>query len=64
MPSNQFVVTIENSDLFLIGYNPNSPSDSLFGNLRDAVIFATLAEAQSTAASIGGGTVGTTKPHN
>ena len=61
MPNNQFVVATENSDLFLIGYNANSPADSIFGNLRDAVIFTTLEAAQATAAAIGGGTVGTPK---
>jgi hypothetical protein len=63
MPNNQFVVATENSDLFLIGYNANSPADSIFGNLRDAIIYPTLGEAQTAAASIGGGTVGTPKPH-
>ena len=64
MPNNQFVVLDPENDLYLTGYNPNSPTDSMFGNLRDAIIYTTLAAAQTAAVSIGGGTVGTTKPHN
>ena len=63
MPNNQFVVHDPENNLYLTGYNPNSPTDSMFGNLRDAIIYPTLGEAQTAAASIGGGTVGTVRPH-
>lgn len=63
MPNKEYVVLDPQSELYLIAYNPNSPTDSLFGNLRDAVIYSTLAAAQAAAANIGGGTVGTVRPH-
>jgi len=59
---NEFVVQLnDQTELFLTVYNPNQDSCQ-WGNLEDAIIFSTLEEAQSLAASIGGGTVGTTKP--
>lgn len=63
MPQNQFVVLDPVSGLYLTGYVPTSPASSSFGNLKQAIIFTTLLEAQQRAADIGGGTVGTTKPN-
>lgn len=62
MPQQKFVVVIEGTDLYLTGYNVGNPPESTFGNLRDAILYNTLGEAQTAAASIGGGTVGTPKP--
>lgn len=59
---DKFVVVIESTSLYLIGYNQNSPSESTFGNLNNAVEFETLEEAERIALEIGGGTVGTVKP--
>ena len=48
--------------LYLTGYNLSDPPASTFGNLQDAVEYDELETAQGCAASIGAGTVGTTKP--
>ena len=64
MGHQTYVVKIEGTDMYLIGYNLQNPPGSTFGNLSNAIEYATLAEAQATAAAIGSGTVGTTKPHN
>ncbi len=63
MPKNDFVVQISGTDLFLTGYNQNDPPNSIFGNLSNAVSFATLQAAQDVATSIGGGGVGLPRPH-
>lgn len=57
-----FVVNIQGTDLYLTGYNVGNPPESTFGNLENAIEFETLQAAQQTAALIGGGTVGTTRP--
>ncbi len=57
-----YVVQQPANDLYLTGYNQANPPASIFGNLENAVEFRTLEESQETAALIGGGTVGTTKP--
>lgn len=62
MKQDTFVVQIEGTDMYMIGYNVQNPPASLFGNLSEAVEYATLEAAQETAAIIGSGTVGTTKP--
>lgn len=63
MPQQEFVVRFnETSDMYLTFYSSDL-THCLWGNLRDAIIYSTLAAAQSVAASIGGGTVGTPKPH-
>lgn len=49
--------------LYLTGYNLSDPPASTFGNAENAIEFETLAAANETALSIGGGTVGTTKPN-
>lgn len=62
MPQQRFVVHDPASGLYLSQYNIGSPQNSIFDNLNLALEFATLEQAQQTAAAIGGGTVGTTKP--
>lgn len=62
MKQDTFVVQIDGTDMYLIGYNLQQPSASLFGNLSNAVEYDTLDAAQQTASLIGSGTVGTTKP--
>jgi hypothetical protein len=64
MGHQKFVVVIEGTDMYMIGYNVQNPPASLFGNLSDAVEYTTLEAAQTTAAAIGSGTVGTTKPNH
>lgn len=64
MPQKKYVVQIEGTDMFLIGYNAQTPPESLFGNLSSAVEYDTLEEAQTVASAVGGGTVGTTKPNH
>lgn len=65
MPKQEFVVATTGAGqaLFLIGYNQQDPPSSTFGNLENAIIFDTLAEAESKAEVINAGTVGTIKPH-
>ncbi len=64
MPNqDEFVVINPASDLYLTGYNYFHPPSSTFGNLEHAVIYSTLQAAETAATAIGGGTVGTTKPH-
>lgn len=63
MPQETFVVLNPVNDLYLIGYNQFDPPSSIFGNLENAIEFETLGAAEQAAAAIGGGTVGTTKPH-
>ena len=64
MAQREFVVQIPETDMFLTGYNAGNPPASIFGNLNNAIIYTTLDAAQQTAALIGGGTVGTTKPNH
>jgi hypothetical protein len=58
-----YVVFDPSTGLYLSGYIPNSPSDSVFSS-TGYITFTTLAKAEEVAASIGGGTVGTTKPNS
>jgi hypothetical protein len=51
----------EQSDVFLAYYDED-PQRCQWGALESAMTFTTLAEAQSLAAAIGGGTVGTPRP--
>lgn len=51
----------EQSDVYLTYYDED-PERLQWGPLGSALVYSTLAEAQSLAASIGGGTVGTPKP--
>lgn len=63
MPQEEYVVKFnETTNLYLTVYHSNSDNHE-WGNAEDAIKFETLGEAQSLAAAIGGGTVGTTKPH-
>lgn len=62
MPKTTYLVQISGTNLYLIGYNASVPENSIFGNLDNAIEYATLEAAEDTAASIGNGTVGTTKP--
>lgn len=64
MAHQVFVVRLsQNSDAYLTGYSmPAIYDNCIWGNVDFAFEFATLADAQNFAASIGGGTVGTTKP--
>ena len=64
MAKQKFVVQIEETDMFLTGYNAQNPPASIFGNLNNAIEFDTLVEAQNLASLIGSGTVGTTKPNH
>lgn len=57
-----YVVQISGTSLFLTGYNAAIPENSIFGNVQDAIEFATLEDAEDAASLIGNGTVGTTKP--
>lgn len=63
MPKQEFVVatTGVGQPLYLTGYNIIDPPASTFGNLANAIILDSLAEAQGRASLIGGGTVGTVK---
>lgn len=63
MAQDKFVVHDPASGLYLSQYNVGSPQNSIFDNLNLAIEFSTLQQAQNTAAAIGGGTVGTVKPH-
>lgn len=63
MKQDTFVVQIDGTDMYLIGYNLQQPSASLFGNLSNAVEYDTIEAAQQTSLLIGSGTVGTIKPH-
>ena len=63
MSGHTYVVQIEGTDMFLIGYNIQNPPSSIFGNLNNAIEYDTLEAANETAALIGSGTVGTIKPH-
>jgi hypothetical protein len=61
--ANETYVVANEIGLYLIYYNQGDPSQSLFGVLcKDTIEYSTLQEADDTAAAIGGGTVGTTKP--
>jgi len=62
MKQDTYVVQIKGTDMYMIGYNPEYPSSSLFGNLDNAVEYDTLEAAEQTASVVGGGTVGTIKP--
>lgn len=62
MSKHTYVVQIPNTDMFLTGYNVGNPPESTFGNIENAIEYDTLAEAQTAAAAIGHGTVGTTRP--
>lgn len=62
MGHQKFVVVIEGTDMYLIGYNVQNPPASIFGNLSSAIEYDNLQAAEETAAAIGSGTVGTTKP--
>ena len=62
MPKTTYVVQIAGTNLYLIGYNASIPENSIFGNLDNAIEFQTIDQAEDIAASIGNGTVGTTKP--
>lgn len=62
MRQDTYVVVIDGTDMYMIGYNAGQPSASLFGNLDNAVEYDTLEAAQQTASLVGGGTVGTVKP--
>ncbi len=63
MPHQTYVVaTGGDLPLYLTGYNPNDPPNSIFGNLSNAIEYETLEDARTTAQAIGGGTVGTTHP--
>ena len=65
MPKNEiFVVFNPTTGLYLTSYNQRNPPDSLFGNLVNAIKLDTLLDAETKAAAIGGGTVGTPKPKN
>ncbi len=60
MPPTVYVVLNPSVDLYLTYYSTD-PAHCLWGNIRDALTWATLEQAQAVAASIGGGTVGTPK---
>lgn len=63
MPKTEYVVKFnENTDLYLMSYS--DPQHCTWGSPNVALTWATLPEAQSVAAQIGGGTVGTTKPNS
>ena len=62
MPKTTYVVHISGTNLYLIGYNASIPENSIFGNVENAIEFATLEAAEDAASLIGNGTVGTTKP--
>ncbi len=61
MPHTYYVVFQPSSGLYMTGYNIQDPASSLFGNSENAVTYETLAEANTAASRIGGGTVGTPK---
>jgi hypothetical protein len=62
MPQQEkFVVFDPVTTLYLIVYTGEAGTRQ-WGNSKDAITFDTLVEAQNLATSIGGGTVGTTKP--
>lgn len=58
---NDWVVYDPNSGLYLVSYNVGNPPSSLFGSLKDALLF-TEAQSGAIATAIGHGTVGTRKP--
>lgn len=64
MKQETYVVQIENTDMYLTGYNVSNPPASIFGNLVNAIEYDNLQAANETAALIGSGTVGTTKPNH
>lgn len=64
MGKQTYVVVIEGTDMYLIGYNVQNPPASIFGNLSSAIEYSTLGDAQAVAALIGSGTVGTTRPQH
>lgn len=62
MPKTLYVVKYDiETDLYLLYFSSN-PEHCLWGNPNEALTWETLAQAQSVAGAIGGGTVGTTKP--
>lgn len=65
MPQETYVVatTDPGQVYYLTGYNLQDPPNSTFGNLENAIEYEELRDAETAAAAIGGGTVGTVKPH-
>lgn len=61
MANQKFLVQISGTDMYLTGYNPNDPPNSIFGNQQDAIEYNTQADADEIASNIGAGTVGTPK---
>lgn len=61
MSQQIYVVLDQSTGLYLTSYSYD-PEACGWGNSNNAVTFSTLAAANEIAASIGGGTVGTTKP--
>ena len=62
MPQLKYVVKFnEATDLYLIVYS-TVWENCQWGSPNDAITWSTLAQAESVAALIGHGTVGTTKP--
>lgn len=60
---DQFVVLNPSNGLYFIGYNGMGQGEEpMFGSLNNAVVYGSQEAANAAAASIGGGTVGTTKP--
>lgn len=63
MPQQQFVVLNPANGLYFIGYNGMGQGEEpMFGSLVNAITYGSQEAADAAAASIGGGTVGTTKP--
>jgi len=59
----QYVVLNPENNLYFTGYTGfGNQSQPMFGTLENAVEYDSQGEANAAAASIGGGTVGTTKP--
>jgi len=62
MPREEFVIRLsEDSTLYCIGYTTTFNS-CIWGNVDNAVVWETLAEAEAAALAINSGTVGTSKP--
>lgn len=64
MSNNQdYVVLNPANGLYFTGYNGMGQGEEpMFGSLNNAVTYGSQEAADTAAASIGGGTVGTTKP--
>ncbi len=61
--NQQYVVLNPANNLYFTGYTGlGNQSQPIFGALSAAVTYGSSEEAEAAAASIGGGTVGTTKP--